>query len=412
MLLAASTRERSVGCARCTSSPTCLCCTSQRSAGVWTDARSIGVGSRETSAGDTARGSGTPHNLDMEALWLDEATHETKAGAVQAESAQVPGLQHDPCFEHDYVEAEKATPRDARMSSPPPGYAGMVQAAVADAVADMGPAGHNWLGADPGSLLGADPGARHGAYGGRGTITADEARGGACAPPSPAGERAEDPAPGFLPRNAFSMDAAADSGAQNTQGLHTASGLLPRNAFSLDAAADSDTQSTQRLAVPNSPGEPFHQATATATAVPLAHKHDTLGFAEASWMLTVDSFAGIGVRPDNIPPAQIEAFRGAIMKETSGFHPSRRRKRKGRGVEQRLDLWVFKGGPKGSARSPCKSAESLLLLSLSPLSSRMFWIVRRGRIADREMLRHRHALHGASHPAQRPPLPHRHSHDK
>ena len=348
----------------------------------------------------------------MEALWLGEATHETKAGAVQAESAQVPGLQHDPCFGHDYVEAEKATPRDARMSSPPPSYAGMVQAAVADAVADMGPAGHNWLGADPGTWLGADPGARHGAYGGRGTITADEARGGACAPPSPARERAEDPAPGFLPRNAFSMDAADDSGAQNTQGPHTASGFLPRNAFSLDAAADSDTQSTQRLAVANSPAEPFHQATAPATAVPLAHKHDTLGFAEASWMLTVDSFAGIGVRPDNIPPAQVEAFRGAIMKETSGSQPSRRRKRNGRGVEQRLDLWVFKGGPKGSARSPCKSAESLLLLSLSPLSSRMFWIVRRGRIADREMLRHRHALHDASHPAQRPPLPHRHGHDK
>eukprot|EP01045_Picozoa_sp_COSAG04_P021940 COSAG04_NODE_2411_length_4181_cov_30.788084_3_plen_404_part_00 len=185
-----------------------------------------------------------------------------------------------------------------------------------------------------------------------------------------------------------------------------------RNAFSLDAAADSDTQSTQRLAVPNSPAEPFHQATTAAAAVPLAHKNDTLGFAEASWMLTVDSFAGIGVRPDNIPPAQIEAFRGAIMKETSGSQPSRRRKRNGRGGEQRLDLWVFKGGPKGSARSPCKSAESLLLLSLSPLSSRMFWIVRRGRIADREMLRHRHALHDASHPAQRPPLPYRHGRDK
>ena len=49
VLLAASTRERSVGCARCTSSPTCLCCTSQRSAGVWTERqldRSIGVGRR------------------------------------------------------------------------------------------------------------------------------------------------------------------------------------------------------------------------------------------------------------------------------------------------------------------------------------------------------------------------------
>ena len=349
----------------------------------------------------------------MEAPW-HEATHEAKPGAAQPDSAQVPGLQHDPCFEHDYGEAaaEKATPRDSRMSSPPPGYAGMVQAAVADAVADMGPAGHNWLGADPGSWLGADPGARHGAYGGRGTITADDGRGGGCsAPSSPARGRAEDPTPGFLFRNAFSMDDAADSGAQDTQGPHTASGLLPRNAFSLDAAADSDTQSTQRLAVPNSPGVPFHQATAAATAVPLAHKHDTLDFAEASWMLMADLFVGIGVRPDNIPPAQIEAFRGAIMKETSGSQPSRRRKRKGRGAEQRLDLWVFKGGPKGSARSPCKSAESLLRLSFSSLSLRMFWIVRRGRIADREMLRHLHALHGASHPAQRPPLPHRHSHD-
>ena len=319
----------------------------------------------------------------MEAPWPDGATHEAKAGAAQPE---VPGLQHDPCFEHDYGEAaaEKATPRDARMSSQPPGYADMVQAAVADAVADMGPAGHNWLGADPGSWLGADPSAGHGAYGGRGTITADDGRGGACsAPSSPARKRAEDPTPGFLPRSAFSMDAAADSGAQ----------------------------STQPLAVPNPPGEPFHQATAAATAVPLAHKHDTLDFAEASWMLTTDSFAGIGVRPDNIDPAQIEAFRGAIMKETSGSQPSRRRKRKSRGVQQRLDLWVFKGGPKGSARIPCKSAESLLLLSLSPLSLRMFWAVRRRRIADREMLRHRHALHGASHPAQRPSLPHCHSHD-
>ena len=179
------------------------------------------------------------NNLDtMEAPWPDGATHEAKAGAAQPE---VPGLQHDPCFEHDYGEAaaEKATPRDARMSSQPPGYADMVQAAVADAVADMGPAGHNWLGADPGSWLGADPSAGHGAYGGRGTITADDGRGGACsAPSSPARKRAEDPTPGFLPRSAFSMDAAADSGAQ----------------------------STQPLAVPNPPAEPFHQATATAAA--------------------------------------------------------------------------------------------------------------------------------------------------
>ena len=71
-------------------------------------------------------------------------------------------------------------------------------------------------------------------------------------------------------------------------------------------------------------------------------------------MLASDTYTGMGVRPNNIPPPLAPRYQrdGAIFKE---FHSDRglRRKRKARrgSNEQGDDTWQFKGGPKGFCRS-------------------------------------------------------------
>ena len=68
-------------------------------------------------------------------------------------------------------------------------------------------------------------------------------------------------------------------------------------------------------------------------------------------MLASDTYSGMGVRPNNIPPPLAPSMEGAIFKE---FHSDRgmRRKRKARrGSNEQGDTWQFKGGPKGFCRS-------------------------------------------------------------
>ena len=64
-------------------------------------------------------------------------------------------------------------------------------------------------------------------------------------------------------------------------------------------------------------------------------------------MLASDTYTGMGVRPNNIPPPLAPRYQqdGAIFKE---FHSDRglRRKRKARrGSNEQADTWQFKGGP-------------------------------------------------------------------
>ena len=87
------------------------------------------------------------------------------------------------------------------------------------------------------------------------------------------------------------------------------------------------------------------------TAVPGAVSASKADFVEAGWMLKSHRFTGVGVRPDNIPPTEIETFRGAFFKELA---PRRRKKKRRSRYAPEPDVWVFKGGPKGSSRRNCK----------------------------------------------------------
>ena len=108
------------------------------------------------------------------------------------------------------------------------------------------------------------------------------------------------------------------------------------------------------------PNEPFADANLPQQMLAQMHKQNKLDFEEAWWMLVSQSFAGVGVRPDNIPPTEVEAFRGAIMKELPHQHSRRKRKRRSRYALQ-PDSWLFKGGPKRASRRRCKLSARRLL---------------------------------------------------
>jgi len=233
----------------------------------------------------------------MEALWLGEATYDAEPEAVRPQSAE-PGAAQDAAkpqldctFKHvdDGHVKENATPWDPDASVAAP-YDGPVA--------------------------------------GRSFVTAGAS--------SPARETARQDlvVTGVLSRSAFS--AATDLGAHNIRGL--ADRAMP-------AMPDPATEPTAAAL------EHFPQMVA-GTGPQTLHRHSKADFAEAWWMLKSDRFQGVGIRPHNIPPAEIETFRGAFFKELPHQQSSRRKRRSRYAPEP--DVWVFKGGPKGSSRRNCK----------------------------------------------------------
>ena len=72
---------------------------------------------------------------------------------------------------------------------------------------------------------------------------------------------------------------------------------------------------------------------------------DTLTFQQAWFMLASDTYAGMGVRPHNIPPPFAPRYHGAIFKEFDSDRGMRRKRKARRGSNEQADTWQFKGGP-------------------------------------------------------------------
>ena len=237
----------------------------------------------------------------MEALWLGETTYDAEAEAARPQSAE-PGAAQDAAkpqldctFEHvdDGHVTENATPWDPAAASVAAPY-------------DRPAAGRSFV------------------------------KGGAS---SPARETARQDllVTDVLSRSALSAATdLGDLGAHNIRGL--ADRVMP------------DDPATEPTAIAL---EHFPQMVA-GTGPQTLHRHSKADFAEAWWMLNSDRFQGVGVRPHNIPPAEIETFRGAFFKELPHQQSSRRKRRPRYAPEP--DVWVFKGGPKGSSRRNCKMA--------------------------------------------------------